>query len=112
VSRLLTVRRDPRLTVPRGTLRVQYRFARALARTLGRTTLLVRALDRRLTAHPSATLARRLRARRRLLVRLNGEIAYLYGLVQQADAAPTQPERELFAAIRTRLARLGGTPGR
>ncbi len=103
-SRILTVRRDPRLTVPRGTLHVEYRFARGLARTLGRTTLLVRALEHRLAAHPAPTLVRRLKAERATLVSLNGELAYLYGLVQAADAAPTGPDRALAREIRRRLA--------
>ena len=103
-SQILTVRRDPRLTVPRGTLHVEYRFARGLARTLGRTTLLVRALEHRLAAHPAPSLARRLKAEQATLVSLNGELAYLYGLVQAADAAPTQPDRALAHEIRRRLA--------
>jgi photosystem II stability/assembly factor-like uncharacterized protein len=105
VARVVTVRRDPRLRLPPGTLHVEYRFARALARTLGRTTLLVRALDRRLETRPPAALARRLRARAAALARLNAEVAYLYGLVQQADALPTGPDRALYAEIQKRLAR-------
>lgn len=113
VSQPLEVRADPRLELPPGALEAQFAMSRSIDSTLHVTWDAHDAAQRALgvaRTRGNAALADSLGAiaarGEASFAGIGGALASLYGSVQSADMAPTQGQREAFAALAARLAGL------
>ncbi len=94
LSQPLTVRLDPRVTTPLTTLRRQYALSRQLDGAMRQVA------EARESAGAAVPAVARYREIERDLTRLHGDLARLFGVVEQVDDLPTTEAR---AAIRERL---------